>query len=290
MELVLDAHAEIGESPIWNPDSSELLWVDILAGLVHRFRPSDKSNATVGVGQPVGAVALTQDERLLLAVRDGFALLDADGAVQMLAEVEADNEQSRMNDGACDAQGRYWAGTTQADRAAGSGSLYRLQATGDVQREVANLTLPNGIDWSPDGRSMYFIDSATNCVDAFAFDGETGRVSDRRRLVEIPSEAGMPDGLTVDAEGCLWIAMYRGGALRRYSPAGELDRIVELPVSLVTSCTFGDTDLGTLYITTATRGLDSEALLAQPGAGGLFRLRPGVTGLPAHRFGVTPRP
>ncbi len=283
MELVLDAQAEIGESPIWNPDTGELLWVDILPGLVHRYEPATGRDLTITVGQPVGALALCSDERILLAVRDGFALMDRSGRVRMVAEVESDDAQARMNDGACDARGRYWAGTTRADRAAGSGSLYRLESTGVVQRMLTELTLPNGLDWSPDGRTMYFIDSQTGYVDAFDFEMDSGALSDRRHLVAVEGEA-MPDGLTVDAEGCLWVALYRGGAVHRYTPTGALDRVVELPVSLVTSCTFGDQDLGTLYITTASRGLAPEARRLQPGAGGLFRLRPGVGGLPAHRF------
>jgi sugar lactone lactonase YvrE len=150
---------------------------------------------------------------------------------------------------------------------------------------LTGATLPNGIDWSPDGTTMYFIDSISGCVDAFAFDMDSGIPGSRRHLIEIPAARGMPDGLTVDSEGFLWVALYRGGALHRYRPDGALDRVVDLPVSLVTSCAFGGPDLGTLFVTTATRGLDEQALRQQPGAGGIFRLRPGVEGLPAHRFG-----
>lgn len=285
LELVLDGRAEIGESPLWDPDTGHLLWVDILPGLVHRFDPRTGANVTVEIGQPVGAVALTRDERILLAVRDGFALLDPEGGVDMLVDVEAGNTDARMNDGTCDALGRYWAGTTQVDRAPGAGSVYRLDQPATVRRVITGATLPNGIDWSPDGESMYFIDSASRCIDVFTFEMSTGTLSDRRHIVEIPAADGMPDGLTVDANGYLWVALYRGGAIRRYTPGGALDRIVELPASLVTSCAFGDQDLGSLYITTATRGLDAEARKREPGAGGLFRIRPGVSGRAPNRFG-----
>jgi sugar lactone lactonase YvrE len=285
VELMLDGRAEIGESPIWDEDAGDLLWVDILPGLVHRFDPLTGQNRTMYVGQPVGAVALTNEGPLLLAVRDGFALLDQNGETALLIEVDADNAQGRMNDGACDARGRYWAGTTQADRAPGTGSLYRLDPPTSVVSIVTGATLPNGIDWSPDGELMYFIDSASGCVDVFSFDLDTGIPTDRRHLVVVPEAAGMPDGLTVDAEGYLWVALYRGGAVRRYAPNGQLDFIVDLPVSLVTSCAFGDPDLASLYITTASRGLDAEALRREPEAGGLFRVRPGVTGRPSNRFG-----
>lgn len=282
-ELVLDARAELAESPVWDPVTGVLWWVDILPGLVHRFDPATGGSRSVGVGQPVGCVALARDGGLLAAVRDGFALLRPTGELVLLAEVEVDDLTARMNDGAVDARGRFWAGTTRADRAPGSGTLYRLGPPGTATAMVAGATLPNGIDWSPDGRTMYFIDSATNRVDRFEFDPVRGTLGERSTVVGIPADLGMPDGLTVDASGCLWVALYRGGAVHRYTPAGELDRVLELPVRLVTSVAFGDSDLGTLYVTTATRGLQGPALREQPGAGGIFALRPGVTGLPANR-------
>lgn len=286
VELVLAAGAEIGESPVWDPDSGELLWVDILLGLVNRFDPRTGKNRSFAIGQPVGAVACCLDGDLLLAVRDGFAVLDSTGQVRPVVDVEGSDSSARMNDGACDARGRYWAGTTTADRRPGAGSVYRLAADGSVDRVLTGVTLPNGIDWSPNGRTMYFTDSATGCVDAFDFDLASGKPSNRRHLIEIPEADGTPDGLTVDAAGFLWVALYRGGSVRRYTPTGTLDLVIELPVKLVTSCAFGDADLKSLYITTATRGLDSAALVAQPGAGGLFRVRPpGVAGVLSNRFG-----
>ena len=290
VELVVDAGAEIGESPLWDASLGELFWVDILAGLLHRFDPRTGANRSRNVGQPLGAIALRHDGDLLLAVRDGFAVLGADDGMRMLVEVEANNPTMRMNDGACDSRGRFWAGTTEVGRALGAGSLYRLDGSNSVHRVLGGVTLSNGIDWSPDGQTMYYIDSASGCVDAFDFEVERGAISRRRHLVEIPAAAGMPDGLTVDVDGFLWVALYRGGALRRYSPEGQLDRIVELPVSLVTSCAFGDSDLQSLYVTSASRGLDRDSRSREPMAGGLFRLLPGISGVAPHRFGQPSSP
>lgn len=284
VELVLPVRADIAESPIWDDATGDLLWVDILAGLVHRFDPQSGVDCSVAAGQPVGAVALRDDGDLLLAVRDGFAVLSAEGVLRHLVEVEVAKPASRMNDGACDAAGRYWAGTTDVGRRPGAGSLYRLEAPAGVTRMLSEATLPNGIDWSPDGATMYFVDSATGFVDAFDFDLALGTFCRRRHLIEISTELGMPDGLTVDADGFLWVALYRGWAVHRYSPTGNLDRRIELPVALVTSIAFGDEDMGSLYVTTASRGLDETALQEQRGAGGIFRVRPGVCGLAPHRF------
>jgi sugar lactone lactonase YvrE len=189
-----------------------------------------------------------------------------------------------MNDGACDSRGRFWAGTMAGDKTPGAGSLYRLNPDGRVKRVLTGLTISNGIDWSLDGHTMYFIDSALGCVDAFDFDEERGCLSNRRHLIEVPPEDGMPDGLTVDADGFLWVALFRGAAVRRYSPEGKLQCVVDLPATLVTSCAFGDPDLGTLYVTSASRGLDEEGRHRQPHAGALFRLRPGVKGRQAEFF------
>lgn len=283
-ELVLDARAEIGESPVWNLDDGTLLWVDILPGLVNRFDPLAGVNTSTAVGQPLGALGLDNDGGLVLAVRDGFAALGAGGEVRLLAEVEAHDLDSRMNDGACDMTGRFWAGTMHADRSP-RGSLYRLEPGGSPTRVVSGLALSNGIDWSNDGATMYLVDSLTQCVDAFEFDGDNGTVSNRRHLIEIAPEDGMPDGLTVDAEGCLWVALYRGSQIRCYSPDGRLQLVCRLPVSLVTSCAFGDTDMASLYVTTASRGLDDEARRSEGEAGGVFRLRPGTRGRFPYRFG-----
>ncbi len=288
-ELVLDARAELGEGPRWDPEAKRLLWVDIMRGRVHSFRPGAQACRNVSVGQPVGAVALTGNGTLVLAVRDGFARLELDSErVTMIAAVEADRPDQRMNDGACDVAGRFWAGTMALDERPRAGALYRLDPDGSVHTMVEGVTISNGLDWSLDATRMYYVDSPTRRIDVFTFDVETGAISDRRPFAEIPPTAGVPDGLTVDAEGFVWLALWGGGAVRRYAPDGSLERTLRLPVSHPTSCAFGGPMLNELYVTTARIALSKAERARQPHAGGVFRCRPGVTGRPANVFRAWP--
>jgi sugar lactone lactonase YvrE len=192
-----------------------------------------------------------------------------------------------MNDGKCDPAGRFWAGTMALDERPRAGALYRLDPDHSVTKILDGVTVSNGLGWNVSHDVMYFIDSPRQGVDAFDYDRETGNVRNRRRLVDIPKEAGLPDGMAVDAEGYIWVALAFGGAVRRYSPTGELDRVVTLPVSFVTSCAFGGRDLMEMYITSGRLTLTEEQLREQPHAGGLFRYRPGVAGLPPSEYRET---
>ena len=284
-ELVLDARAVLGEAPTWDAETQRLIWVDITAGLVHRFDPLSGRDESIEVGQPVGAAVPTTSGLLALATRDGFSLLDpSTGRPEFVAEFEATVPETLINDGKCDAAGRFWAGTKDVEGRRPLGSLFRLDADLSLTRVLTEVTISNGLGWSPDQRTMYYIDSATYAIDAFDFELETGSVSNRRRLVELPEAWGLPDGLTVDEEGFLWVAFWTGSAIRRLSPVGEVLSVVELPVSLVTSCAFGGNELSDLYVTSARVGLSGAQLKEQPHAGGLFRLSPGVRGLAAHPF------
>lgn len=288
VELVLDARAELGEGPVWDARSARLIWVDIMRGRVHRFDPATGRDEMREVGEPVGAAVPAADGSLMLATMSGFARLDFDaGGVAPIAQVEADRPDTRMNDGACDPAGRFWAGTMAFEHRTrrGAGALYRLDPDGRATAMLRDVTLSNGIDWSPDGRLMYYVDSGTQRVDAFDFDVARGTLSNRRPLVRIAAETGVPDGLTVDAEGFLWLAVWGGAAVHRYSPHGVLDRVVRMPVTQPTKCWFGGQDLADLFITSAWIDLSAEEQAAQPLAGGLFRVRPGVRGKPATLFG-----
>ncbi len=283
--LVLDARAELGEGPVWDPDASCLFFVDILRGHVHRYDPGTNACRLYQVGASVGAVAPTEAGDLLLAVRDGFARLDVtSGSVRMVAYVEADKPDQRMNDGNCDAAGRFWAGTMALDERSGAGALYRLDPDGRVHMMLRDVTISNGLDWSRDGRTMYFIDSGRRSVDVFDFDLAAGSIGNRRTFVRIPPAQGVPDGLTLDADEHVWVSLWSGGAVHRYAPDGALDRVLRVPTMYPTSCTFGGPDLRDLYITTATIRLSERERADQPGAGGLFHARPGVQGRPPHRF------
>jgi sugar lactone lactonase YvrE len=286
VELVLDARADLGEGPRWDARGQRLLWVDIMRGRVHALRPAQHACRNVEVGRPVGAVAGAADGGLILAAAGGFARLDWDsGHVEPLVPVEADRPQNRFNDGSCDAAGRFWAGTMALDERPGAGALYRLDPDGTVHTMLTGVTISNGIDWSLDGRLMYYVDSPTRRIDVFDFDVAKGTIANRRAFVAIAAADGIPDGLTVDAAGFVWLALWGGGALHRYAPHGTRERTVPLPVSHPTSCAFGGKDLDELYVTSARRPLSADALAREPMAGGVLRLRPGVAGRPPHLFG-----
>jgi sugar lactone lactonase YvrE len=285
VELVLDAHAPHGEGPVWLADERVLLWLDISDGLVNRFDPATGRNTALDVGQPVGAVAPRSGGGLIMALRDGFATLDARTAqVDLIVPAEQDKPGNRMNDGKCDAAGRFWAGTMAFDAHAGAGALYRLGHDQRVETVLTDVTISNGLCWSLDDRTMYFIDSGTLGVDAFDYDPRTGAIANRRRVVTIPEGAGLPDGMTIDREGYLWVALWGGWAVHRYTPEGQLDRVVRVPAAQASCPTFGGPHLDELYITTAAMGVSGDQASQQPHAGGLFRYRPGVAGFAPHAY------
>lgn len=285
VELVVDAHAQVGEGPFWHADEAVLYWLDITRSLVHRYDPRTGQNATFDVGQPVGVARPRASGGLVLALRDGFATLDtATGSVEMLAEVERELPRNRMNDGACDSRGRFWAGTMPSAEDGPTGAVYRLDHDRGVAKMLDKVTISNGIGWSPDDRTMYYIDSPTLGVDAFTYEPDSGSPSHRRRLITIDVPGAVPDGMTVDAEGYLWVALWGGWSVRRFAPDGTLDRVISLPVSQVSACAFGGPDLRDLYITSASANLDADRLTKEPHAGGLFRCRPGVAGQPTRAY------
>jgi sugar lactone lactonase YvrE len=286
IELVHDARAELGEGPIWDAAASRLIWVDILQGRVHRFDPLSKQDEIREVDRPVGAVTPSRDGSLVLATSRGFERLEWEtGRLSTIAEVEADMPGNRMNDGACDPAGRFWAGTMALDEKGATGSLYRLDPDGRVSRMVGDISISNGIAWSPDARVMYYVDSPTHRIDVFDYDLATGSIRNRRPLVHVAPEDVFPDGLILDAEGFIWLALWGGSALHRYAPDGKLDRVVVVPATYPTKCAFGGAALDELYITTATKALKRAGTPFRPHDGGLLRIRPGVRGLAPNLYG-----
>lgn len=281
-DIVVRGGDEVGEGPVWDEQSGVLHWVDIPTGAVHTLHP-DGSTTDRRLPVPVGAVALRRDGSFVAALAGGFATIDPNG-VTYVAPLPGVENGMRMNDGKCDPAGRFWAATMAHGAAPGAGTLYRLDGDLVAVPVVDGLSIPNGIDWSPDGRRMYYIDTPTYCIDVFDFDVATGAATNRSTLVRVPEDYGWPDGMTVDAEGFLWVAFWGGGAVRRYDPAGRVVGRIELPVTQVTSCTFGGPHLDELYITSAAAGLSDEERTAQPFAGALFRCKPGARGRPASRF------
>jgi sugar lactone lactonase YvrE len=284
-KVVVDAHAEIGEGPVWDSVRGVLLWVDITGKLVHEFDPRTGSDAAFPVPMPVGSLALRESGGMVLAMEDGFWLWGAGlNDVKRFVPVEADMPENRMNDGKVDPGGRFWAGTMAYDERLDHGALYRLDPDGTVHTMLSPVSLSNGMDWSIDATVMYYADTLAHSVDAFDFDLPSGAISNRRVLIEVDPSDGGPDGLCVDAEGFIWLAIWGSSEVRRYTPAGVLDSVVRLPVTQVTSVCFGGTDMGDLYITSAAKRLSEEELASQPSAGALFRARPGVKGRESFRF------
>jgi len=279
----------LGEGLRWDAQRGELLRVDIAAGHVFRDRIADDGGLmpirTYRLPGTVGAVAPVDGDRgWLLAANRGFAILQPDGAFRVIAEVAS--EGSRMNDGAADPQGRFWAGTV-ADRP-GAAVLSRLERDGRVDVMLDGLTTSNGIGWSPDARTMYLADSGPHVIHAFDFDGDAGTISRSRVVVEVPDEVGTPDGLTVDAEGDLWVAIWGGGRVHRYSPAGDLRQVLDVPAAQTTSCAFAGPGLHRLYVTTATEDWTDDERRADPRAGLVYRFETDATGRPANPFRPDP--
>ena len=278
---------QLGEGTRWDNRRGELLRVDILAGRVYRDEvAADGALVPVRsyqVSGTVGAVApIHDDQGWLLAADRGFTYLSPSGELRQL--VTAAPEGTRMNDAVCDPQGRFWAGTLAHDQHPGGGALYRLDRNGDTELMLDELTISNGLGWSPDGATMYLADSGSGVIYAFSFDPEQGTVADQRVLVDVPSDVGSPDGLTVDAAGDLWVAIYGGGRVQHYSPDGDLCQELLLPAEQTTCCAFGGPALNLLYVTTATEHWTDEQRRAQPAAGLVYRFNTAAIGRPAAPF------
>jgi sugar lactone lactonase YvrE len=280
-ELVDDANAQLGEGVAYDAVHDRLTWIDILRGQVHVCDRSGRRLVTHDAGRHVGAAMPAADGRILLAAREGFALLDDSGAVTPVVDVLGGDTGMRFNDGKCDPSGRAFAGTMAYAETRGVASLYRLDPGPRATPVVGGLSISNGLGWSPDGTVMYLTDTPDKVIDAFAYDPATGTLTGRRPALR-PAESGSPDGMCVDDDGAIWSAFWGGHAVRRYTPEGRLDAVVEVPVPFVTSCAFvGDT----LFITTA-KGHGQPPY--PPLAGGLFAVRPGVTGPPATLWAGVP--
>jgi sugar lactone lactonase YvrE len=275
VEQLTDVVAYHGEGPVWSPSWGGLRWVDMLAGDVLSLG-SDGAVERRHVGEIAAALRPRRGGGAVIGIERGFALQDPDGAIRPLAEVWSD-PSVRMNEGGCDPDGRFYCGSMAYDQRPGAASLYRLDPDETVHIVLENVTLSNGLDWSPDGRLAYYTDTATHSISVFDYDPDSG-LTGRRPFVALESN---PDGLTVDAEGGVWTALYDGGAVRRYAPEGRLDAVIEIPARKVTACTFGGDRMDELFITTSREGLEPGD---DPRAGALFRALPGVTGLPVREF------
>ncbi len=282
-KTIIDCHNELGEGPIWHPLENRLYWVDILKKKIQRYDPVRNDYQVFSVGQMITAIGLRGGSNFITAGEHGIAFWDADRDIfHPICDPEKGKPNARFNDAKVDRDGRFWAGTmTKVDI---SSTLYRLDKDLVLTPMIRNVTISNGIGWSPDDRIMYYNDTRRHTMYAYDFDHESGEISNKREFVRFGDKAGSPDGLTVDAEGFIWCALWGGWRVERYSLEGKCVQTVEVPVAQPSSVAFGGEDLDTLYITSAREGLNEEKLADQPEAGNLFACQPGVQGLPEPKF------
>ena len=285
VECVLPWSASLAEGPFWSIDEQRLYWVDILAPAVHRFDPATGANETCPLPRLVSSAIGRRAGGLIVTTGEGVEELDfASRTLVKRVDPEAMQPENRFNDAKCDAQGQLWAGTMSLDAARNNGALYRIGADYAWQRMDTPFTVANGLDWSPDGRTFYFTDSSAGAIYAYPFDPERGALGKRRIFARIEPGDGRPDGLTVDAEGCLWSALWDGWCIRRFDPQGRVMQDLRVPVPRPTSVTFGGPDLKTLFITSARVRVPAKILAEAPFSGGILAANVGVAGRPAHLF------
>jgi sugar lactone lactonase YvrE len=278
--------SSIGEGCSWDVEQRRLYWVDILENQVFVHDPSDGSNLAFDVRENVGSVAVARNGKLLLALRHGFAVLDpTTGALSRLGAAQLQQPGQRFNDGKCDPAGRFWAGTMVEHGSPGTGALYCVATDLSFSRKLEGLSISNGLVWNSRGDVFYHTDTPTRRICAFDYDVRAGQISGRRVVGEIPGELGLPDGMTIDTQGQLWVALWGGGKVVRLNPAtSAITWELAVPAKNVTSCSFGGPELNELYITTASVGMTEAERAQLPLAGSLFRVRLPFTGLPTPRF------
>jgi sugar lactone lactonase YvrE len=286
-EFALDARADLGEGPAWEPRTGCLYWVDIHAGHLHIFNPQEGVDRHIDVGEFLGCAAPRDSGGLVLGLRNGFATLDlSTEKLTRLVNPEPHLPGNRFNDGKCDPAGRFLAGTMDDAETKASGSLYSLAPDGTLKTLVTGTRISNGLAWSPDYRTFYYIDTPTRTVMAYDYDLATGDIANPRPVVTVPPEMGWPDGMTSDTEGMLWVALWGGAKLARWNPAtGQLLEQIPFPAFNVSSCCFGGPDLTDIYVTTARQGMTPEQLTKYSLSGGLFRIKTNIQGMPTFTFG-----
>jgi len=286
-ELIIDAKSVLGEGAIWDFEKKVLYWVDITSKKVHVYNPLTQTNTSISLEYMPGNVVPRKNGGLLLALENGLHFLDeATGGLDFIDNPESHLTGNIYNDGKCDPTGRFWFGSVSRNYdIQGAGSLYTIDNKLKITKKLAGLTIANGIVWSLDNKYMYYIDTPAYEVWSFRYDPESGEIWDKNIAVSIPEIEGWPDGMTIDKEGMIWVALFGGWKVVRYNPLdGTKMEEILLPVSNVTSCAFGGENLDELYITTARHGLDEEQLINQPLAGGVFMAKPGIKGIPCCKF------
>ena len=285
-ELMTDTKAILGEGSIWDHRRQLLYWVDIEKNSLYAYNPATGENTAYDVHQKIGTIVPETDHSVIVALRDGVYRYDlVSDTLQFIGKPSSLKPEERFNDGKCDPQGRLWVGSMRLTGKVGGSRLYRMDHDGTFTEMIDSVSISNGIIWSPDGKTMYYVDTPTSKIMAFDFNGETGSISNPRIAVSAPEEWGKPDGITIDSKGNLWVALWGGHAVGHFDPKnGQLIEKFEVPAKNVTSCAFGGKDLDILFITTASKGMSEAEMQEFPKAGRLFSIKPGVSGMHANYF------
>jgi len=286
METVTEIFATLGEGPSWDENRQILHWMDIKEQRIYEYKPSDGSVQSFQLPQLAGAAVPKQGGGYIVAMQHGlYSYAQASGQLGFIHDPESSQPDNRFNDGKCDPMGRFWAGTLSMNGKRANCGLYRLDSDWSVTRMLDGIHLSNGLGWSPDGTLMYHVDTLARTITAYEYDMETGELGTKRSVIEVPKQEGLPDGMTVDEEGNLWVAHWDGHQVTRWNSAnGELLERIAVPAPQVTSCVFGGPGRNELYITTAKTGMSDEALRQYPLSGGLFKIRLDVCGALSYSF------
>lgn len=286
-ELELEISSQLGEGALWNYKLGEFYWVDIESQLFHVYNPKTKKNKTFRMPSRIGTVVPYTADEVVVALEDGIYKYNMKSdSLSIVSTVEKDKPYNRFNDGKCDPLGNLWVGSMHYDQSAPMANLYKINPNGKTEVMVDSVTISNGIVWTKDSRTMYYIDTTIGKIRGYDFDSNTGEISNERVVVEVDEKDGYPDGMAIDEEDMLWVGMWNGSAVARFNPkTGELLSKIEVPAQNVTACAFGGKNLDILYITTASIGMTKEQKLEYPNAGSVFKAIPGVKGVRASYFG-----
>lgn len=285
--LAYKIESQLGEGSFWNYKTQKLYWVDIEGKLLHIYDPETNVNTSFPTPSKIGTVVPKNSEEAVVALQDGVYIMNTNsGELSLLSDIENDKPENRFNDGKCDPSGRLWVGSMALDEAKYSGNLYVMDESGKTELKIDSVTISNGIVWSSNQKTMYYIDTPTDKIKAFDFDNTNGNISNERVVVEVNDSLGYPDGMAIDEENMLWVGMWNGNAVIRFDPnSGKILSKINVPAHNVTSCAFGGKNLDTLYITTASVDMTPEEHAKFPLAGSLFKAVPGINGVKSTFFG-----
>ena len=285
LRVVSAVNYDLAEGPFWDSSTNKLIFVDCNRGHINQLDPVSGSLSRSELGQTVGVAIPCKSGGFAVTSSEGLLFYQEKDDASLIVPIESGLPNNRMNDGKCDSRGRLWSGTFSTSFRRGAGNLYRIDPDLSLTKAVSGIRVSNGIAWNEDETLMYFNDTLSGGIDVFDYDIDQGVISNRRRFVDIERDQGLPDGLTVDKNGCVWVALFYGYMIRRYNPKGDLVGVIKLPTGRVTSCNFGGSDLMDLYITTADFTLHDDSRPHEQEGGYIFTCRPGVSGLPSYHFG-----